>query len=161
MTRNYERTLGVIDESDAPVCMGHLEFNGFEAHPGHVMEERDGSYLFKKFKKVFSGHYHMKSKRDNVTILAILINYIGMTTNVREDFMSSIQKHSRQLSIEILLLLFISCIIMVEVALPDPKELDGTFVKLIVEDKGDYSKFDYTVTNFKTMGLADLKLLKI
>ena len=31
---NYERTLRCITESTAPVCMGHLELNGFEAHPG-------------------------------------------------------------------------------------------------------------------------------
>ena len=35
---NRDRTFDVITESDAPVCMGHLELNGFEAHPGHVME---------------------------------------------------------------------------------------------------------------------------
>ena len=34
---NYDRTLRSVTESSAPVCMGHLELNGIEAHPGHVM----------------------------------------------------------------------------------------------------------------------------
>ena len=40
--------------------MGHLELNGFEAHPGHVMERGMDKTLFDKFKRVFSGHYHSK-----------------------------------------------------------------------------------------------------
>ena len=66
---NYDESLRSINESDASVCMGHLEFNGFEAHPGHMMEGGMDHTLFKKYKRVFSGHYHMKSKRDNVTYL--------------------------------------------------------------------------------------------
>ena len=46
------------------------------------------------------------------------------------------------------------------VALPDPTELQGTFVKLIVEEKGDYAKFDYTVKCLQDMGLGDLKIIE-
>ena len=62
---NYDKTLRVITESDAEVCMGHLELNGFEAHPGHVMQNGTDMYVFQKFKKVFSGHYHTKSNMEN------------------------------------------------------------------------------------------------
>ena len=62
---NYDRTLRSISESTAPVCMGHLELNGFEAHPGHVMDKGIDMSIFKKFTKVFSGHYHTKSNKDN------------------------------------------------------------------------------------------------
>ena len=34
---NRDDTFRSITKSTAPVCMGHLELNGFEAHPGHVM----------------------------------------------------------------------------------------------------------------------------
>ena len=67
---NYEHTLRTVSESDATVCMGHLELNGFEAHPGHVMDRGMDPTHFSKFKKVFSGHYHMKSSKGN-------INYLG------------------------------------------------------------------------------------
>ena len=66
---NRERFLKVIQESDAPVCMGHLELNGFEAHPGHVMEGGMDPSVFSKFKKVFSGHYHQKSTKGNIRYL--------------------------------------------------------------------------------------------
>ena len=35
-----------------------------------------------------------------------------------------------------------------------------SYVKLIVEDKGDYSKFDYTVKQLQSLGLADLKIIE-
>ena len=46
------------------------------------------------------------------------------------------------------------------VAIPDHRELEGAFVKLIVEDKGDYAKFDYAVNQLQSMGLADLKIIE-
>ena len=57
---NYDESLRSLTESPATVAMGHLEFNGFEAHPGHMMKQ-ESSFHFQKFDKVFSGHYHMKS----------------------------------------------------------------------------------------------------
>tara|TARA_X000001036_G_scaffold311187_1_gene289914 strand:- start:899 stop:1213 length:315 start_codon:yes stop_codon:yes gene_type:complete len=46
------------------------------------------------------------------------------------------------------------------VVLPNEEEVRGTFVKLIVEDKGDYSKFDYAVSQLQDMGLGDLKIIE-
>jgi hypothetical protein len=46
------------------------------------------------------------------------------------------------------------------VTLPDENELKGTFVKLIVEDKGDYAKFDYAVQQLQNMSLGDLKIIE-
>jgi hypothetical protein len=44
--------------------------------------------------------------------------------------------------------------------LPNEEEVKGTFVKLIVEEKGDYAKFDYYVRQLQDMGLADLKIIE-
>ena len=46
------------------------------------------------------------------------------------------------------------------VVLPNEEEVKGTFVKLIVEDKGDYTKFDYFVRQLQDIGLADLKIVE-
>ena len=35
---NYDKTLLTITQTEATIAMGHLELNGFEAHPGHYME---------------------------------------------------------------------------------------------------------------------------
>ena len=91
---------------------GILSLNGFEAHPGHMMETGMDHSIFKKFDKVFSGHYHMKSKRDNIVYLGNPYQLYWNDYASKEDSTSSTQTHSKQLFTEIPLILFISCIIM-------------------------------------------------
>ena len=68
-SENEEKTLQVIDDSDSPCVMGHLELNGFMATRGHFMENGMDSNIFDKFDKVYSGHYHMRSNKENVFYL--------------------------------------------------------------------------------------------
>jgi DNA repair exonuclease SbcCD nuclease subunit len=66
---NYQRCLDEITNTSATLCMGHFEIAGFAMYRG--MESHDGldPTLFKKFDKTFSGHYHHRSSKDNITYL--------------------------------------------------------------------------------------------
>ena len=66
---NQEKTFQLIEESDSPCVMGHLELNGFMATRGHFMEHGMDSDVFDKFDRVYSGHYHMRSNKDNIFYL--------------------------------------------------------------------------------------------
>jgi len=77
---NEEKTLKLIKKTTCPCAMGHLEFQGFRVNKQIVMEHGLDSKLFKKFKLVFSGHYHTRS--DNGTIF-----YLG---NPYEMFWSDV-----------------------------------------------------------------------
>ncbi len=68
-SENEEKTLQLIDDSDSPCVMGHLELNGFMATRGHFMEHGMDSNVFDKFDRVYSGHYHMRSNKDNIFYL--------------------------------------------------------------------------------------------
>ena len=46
---NRDRTFESIASSNASVCLGHLELNGFEAVPGHTMEHGQDPSIFDKF----------------------------------------------------------------------------------------------------------------
>jgi predicted phosphodiesterase len=70
---NEEESLKAISESQAQICMGHLEVKGFEMHKGHFQEHGLEMDLFKRFEKVYSGHYHRKS--DNGTIFYLGTQY--------------------------------------------------------------------------------------
>ena len=52
---------GMIDETTAQICMGHLEIAGFEMMKGMKNEHGISKALFNKFDTVFSGHFHHKS----------------------------------------------------------------------------------------------------
>jgi len=157
---NYDRTLRSITESTAPICMGHLELNGFEAHPGHVMNTGTDMSMFSKFNKVFSGHYHTKSNMGNCYYLGnpyqLYWNDYGSKRGFHvfdtETYKTTFYRNPFDT--------FHKLYYNDGVHIPDKSELHGTFVKLIVEDKGDYAKFDYAVKQLQDLGLADLKIIE-
>tara|TARA_B100002019_G_scaffold52330_1_gene44573 strand:- start:624 stop:1655 length:1032 start_codon:yes stop_codon:yes gene_type:complete len=157
---NYEQSLRSVTESDATICMGHLELNGFEAHPGHVMENGMDKSLFKKFKRVFSGHYHMKSKKDNVTYLGnpyqLYWNDYGCKRGFHVFDTETLKTTFYRNPFDTFHKLYYNG----GVTLPDESELQGAFVKLIVEEKDDYAKFDYVVKQLQDMSLGDLKIVE-
>ena len=60
-TDNREKTDYLLQNTKANVVFGHLELSGFAAYPGHLQTEGMSADIFKKFSKVYSGHYHTKS----------------------------------------------------------------------------------------------------
>ena len=157
---NYDRTLRSITESTAPVCMGHLELNGFEAHPGHVMQTGTDISMFKKFTKVFSGHYHTKSNMGNCYYLGnpyqLYWNDYGQKRGFHVFDTETLRTTFYRNPFDTFHKLYYNN----GVVLPNEEEVKGTFVKLIVEDKGDYTKFDYFIRQLQDIGLADLKIVE-
>ena len=157
---NRDESLREIQTSSARVCMGHLELNGFEAHPGHVMENGMDKNIFSKFDRVFSGHYHMKSKKDNITYLGnpyqLYWNDYGCKRGFHVFDTETLKTTFYRNPFDTFHKLYYNG----GVTLPDENELKGTFVKLIVEDKGDYAKFDYAVKQLQDMSLGDLKIIE-
>ena len=155
---NRDRAFDEISNSSADVCMGHLELNGFEAHPGHVMQSGMDSSVFSKFKKVFSGHYHMKSTKGN-------INYLGNPYQLYwNDY--GCKRGFHVFDTETLKTTFYRnpfdtfTKINYNDGMDVPDNLEGTYVKLIVEEKGDNANFDYNVKLLQDIGLADLKIVE-
>ena len=155
---NRDRAFDEISNSSADVCMGHLELNGFEAHPGHVMQSGMDSSVFSKFKKVFSGHYHMKSTKGN-------INYLGNPYQLYwNDY--GCKRGFHVFDTETLKTTFyrnpfdMFTKINYNDGMDVPDNLEGTYVKLIVEEKGDNANFDYNVKLLQDIGLADLKIVE-
>lgn len=60
-TDNREKTDYLLKNTQAKVIFSHLELSGFVAYPGHIMKEGMDASIFKKFDRVYSGHYHTKS----------------------------------------------------------------------------------------------------
>lgn len=66
LPKEREKLIEVIKNSDAEICMSHLELKGFEQTKGRLATHGDDHSIFSRFSKVFSGHYHTRSVRDNV-----------------------------------------------------------------------------------------------
>lgn len=66
---NRDDFLARILQSDKKYLFGHLELNGFNFSKVQVAVHGDDPKNFSKFKHVFSGHYHYKHTKDNITYL--------------------------------------------------------------------------------------------
>lgn len=66
---NHKKVYKFIEESDSEYCVGHFELNGFYFARGQKSTGEDAGFL-KKYKKVYSGHFHTQSESGN-------IQYIG------------------------------------------------------------------------------------
>ena len=66
---NREETVGMINSTKSKVAFGHLEMRGFFANKTYICEHGEDKTNYKKFEKVFSGHYHHRNFQDNIYYL--------------------------------------------------------------------------------------------
>jgi len=61
-----ESVMKMLVDNEYDICFGHLEINNFEMVPG-VFEDKGFKHdLFSNCKKVYSGHFHLRRKYDNI-----------------------------------------------------------------------------------------------
>lgn len=66
---NRDDTFNLIQKTDANIVFGHLELAGFDMHSGVTIEHGDDPKGFKKFDAVYSGHFHHRQTKGNITYL--------------------------------------------------------------------------------------------
>jgi DNA repair exonuclease SbcCD nuclease subunit len=69
---NVSKCLKAIEKSTSQFCFGHFEINNFEMVRGIKCRNSLSGNIFKKFKRVFSGHFHLKAKKGNIQYLGSL-----------------------------------------------------------------------------------------
>ncbi len=157
---NRSRVYQLLEESNAPICMGHLEFNGFEAHPGHVMEHGIDTKPFSKFNKVISGHYHSKSNKGNVYYLGNPYELYWNDYKSRRGFhildteTMELQFYRNPFT------MFHKEYYNDDSVIEDYSQFSGKYVKVIVETKSDSVKFDKTIEEIYNAGVAELKIIE-
>ena len=161
-SENQEKTFEVIENSDSPCVMGHLELNGFMATRGHFMENGMDSSIFDKFDKVYSGHYHMRSNKENVF-------YLG---NPYEMYWNDVNDRNRGFHL-------FDTDTLVHTPVNNPYQLfhnlyyedtphqmlditkyDQKILKVIVRKKSDPKKFEKYIDKLYSSNLAELKIVE-
>jgi len=66
---HYAESLDIISKAPADVAMGHLEVNGNEIMPGLICDHGLDRHLFKRYERVFSGHYHAQQDDGHIRYL--------------------------------------------------------------------------------------------
>jgi len=160
---NYEETMRHIEDTSAEIAMGHLELSGFEVTPGNKQEHGMDPSIFKKFKQVFSGHYHHKSSRGNITYLG---NPYQLFWNDYKDergfhlYEPTTNKLQRVKNpFEIFQKVYYNDTTGSHLSI-NPSECTNSFVKIIVEDKKDYQAFEDYVEKLYQSNVIDIKIVE-
>lgn len=160
---NVVETDKLIKSTKAKVAMGHLELAGFDAHPGYNHQRGDSVDKYKKFEKVFSGHYHTKSTKGNVTYLG---NPYQIYWNDYGDRRGFHIFDTDDLSLRYVrnpYTIFDKITYNDEVndySEHDYEDYSEKFIKVIVEKKTDYKTFDKFLENVYYSGAHDVKVIE-
>ncbi len=161
---NYDEALKFLETTTAEIIMGHFEIQGFEVIKGIRFDTGLGREVFKRFEAVYTGHFHHKQVKGNITYLGcpfqITFSDLGMTkgfhvfdTETRDmEFVENPYK-------------------MFHKFLYDDKKKDydttkdrsqykNTYVKIVVVNKTKPYIFDRFVDAFFDAGVANLSIVE-
>ena len=160
---NQEHVFGLLESSEADICCGHLELTGFEVTPGMKMDHGMDPTLFHRFDRVWSGHYHHKSKKGNVQYLG---NPYQMYWNDYKDVRgfhiydteSDKLKYIKN-PFEIFDKIFYddTC---VDYNKQDVSGYKDKFIKVVVNEKRNYQMFETLVDRLYNVGVHDVKIVE-
>lgn len=159
-TENYQNTLNIIKKSTSNCVMGHLELNGFRAHRGHIMEDGIDGSIFKKFTRVFSGHYHTRSDDGKIFYLG---NPYQMFWNDVNDKRGFVIFDTETLEHEYINNPYNLYEIVYYENTPRQTfkyhEYEEKIVKVIVKKRDSYKNYEKFIDGFQKVNLIDLNIV--
>jgi len=160
---NQEDVFSRLETSEADICCGHLELTGFEVTPGMKMDHGMDPQLFHRFKRVWSGHYHHKSKKGNVQYLGNPYQMYWNDYKDRRGF-HIYDTESDKLKFvanpyEIFDKIFYDDT-SVDYNKQDVSDYKDKFIKIVVNEKRDYQMFETLVDRLYNVGVHDVKIVE-
>ena len=160
---NKEDVFRRLETSEADICCGHLELNGFEVTPGMKMDHGMDPSLFHRFKRVWSGHFHHKSKKGNVQYLGNPYQMYWNDYKDRRGFHIYDTESDRLKFVENPYEIFDKIFYddaSVDYNKQDVSGYKDKFIKIIVEEKRDYQMFETLVDRLYNVGAHDVKIVE-
>jgi DNA repair exonuclease SbcCD nuclease subunit len=158
---NEEQSLKMIQKSKAKVAMGHLELQGFYANRGLLMDHGLDSKIFKNFKKVFSGHYHTRSNKQNIIYTGNPYEIYWTDVGDTRGFTIFDTETLEHISIDNPYKMFYNIYYEdTDHQTFDTREYENKIVKIVVRKKTDTKKFEKFVDKLYHSNIAELKIIE-
>ena len=158
---NEKETLKSLKGSKSSCVMGHLELQGYKVNEYVIMDHGFDDAPFKKFDRVYSGHFHTRSNQDNVYYLG---NPYEIYWNDHADtrgfhlFDTETLEHT---PINNPYRLFYK---IYYDDTPhqtfDAREYEDKIVKVIVRKKSDLTQFEKFIDKLYSVNVAELKIVE-
>ena len=160
---NQKEVFEFIDESKSDLCFGHFEIAGFPMYKGMVGHHGLSHEMFAKYERVLSGHYHTRSKQENIEYIGTPYEMTWQDYNDPRGF-SVFDTETRELE-------FIRNPYTIHEKITyddknhDPVDLStidikDKYVKLAVVNKTDLYKFDQFVNEMYTKDAYEIKIIE-
>jgi len=160
---NQEEVFRRLETSEADICCGHLELTGFEVTPGMKMDHGMDPTLFHRFQRVWSGHFHHKSKKGNVQYLGNPYQIYWNDYKDRRGF-HIYDTESDKLKFVANPYEIFDKIFYDDTSLDynkqDVSDYKDKFIKIIVNEKRDYQMFETLVDRLYNVGAHDVKVVE-
>lgn len=162
---NYKESMEFINDTDAQILFGHLEIQGFEMYRGSFNDHGFSADIFNKFDVVCSGHFHHKSSRGNIHYLGAPYEMTWSDFNDPRGF-HIFDTDTRELEfIENPYRIFKKLFYddsnkQLEDILDIEKELEGKYVKVIIQNKNNPYWFDMYIDKVEKTGVSDLQVIE-
>ena len=158
---NEADTIKVINKTKCPVCMGHLELNGFVVTQQVIMDHGLDMKYFKKFKKVFSGHFHTPSSVGEIYYLGnpyeIYWNDYKSPRGFHIFDTETLEYNTIPNPHRLFYKIFYED---TNHQTFDTREYEGKIVKVIVRKKTDTKKFEKFIDKLYASNVAELKIVE-
>ena len=161
---NYIYSMGMIDETKADICMGHLDINGFAMNKGQILAEHGyDKSTFRRFDTLMSGHFHHKSDDGQIFYLGTHYDLYWNDHNDPKGF-HVFDTETRELTrIENKLTIFDKIYYddtENNYENVDVRKYEKKYVKLIVVNKKDLYQFDRFVDNLLRADTHEVKIIE-
>lgn len=160
---NREECLKAIEQSDSDYCLGHFEIGSFEVVHGVDFVGGLEPSFFSRFKMVFSGHFHQRSRKENICYVGTPYEItwgdvyrskgfiVFDTENKKEIFVENPDKYFLEITYD-----------DSDNKIPNLKDynLANCFVKLLIKKKNEPYAYNVFVSKLYAQNPADVKFIE-
>tara|TARA_R100001082_G_scaffold109823_1_gene87942 strand:+ start:513 stop:1559 length:1047 start_codon:yes stop_codon:yes gene_type:complete len=159
--QNEEHTIKTIKKTKCPVAMGHLELNGFIVTQQVIMDHGFDVKHFKKFDKVYSGHFHKRSNQGEIYYLGNPYEIYWNDVNETRGFHIFDTETLEHTPINNPHRLFYKIFYEdTNHQTFDTREYEGKIIKVIVRKKTETKKFEKFIDKLYASNVAELKIIE-
>ena len=159
---NEDECYDFIQTANAPILLGHLELGGFQYMANaNIKSHGIGTEIFQRYEAVYSGHYHTKSTRDNVTYLGTQFELTWSDAGDPKYF-HVLDTETRNIEpVANTNVLFQKLIYDNEnEPIITKDKIEGTYIKVIVNNKKDLYAFDQFMDKLYNMNPYEVRIIE-